>query len=116
MAKQINPLIDETEEKPIVVSTIHSAKGLEWHTVFVIHALDGVLPSIKATTDEEVEEERRLFYVACTRAKGNLFVTYPSFLPMYNAYFHELSRFVEEINESKYLNMNNLKLNKIEQN
>ena len=106
LVNRVDPLIDETDEKPVTISTIHSAKGLEWHTVFVIQVLEGIIPSSKAVTEEEVEEERRMFYVACTRAKGNLYLTYPSFLPGYNAYFHQPSRFLEEIDDRKYLNIN----------
>jgi DNA helicase-2/ATP-dependent DNA helicase PcrA len=63
----------------LVLSTIHSAKGLEWHTVFVIWALDGRFPSVHTLhKEEELEEELRLMYVAATRAKENLFFTYPS--------------------------------------
>jgi DNA helicase-2/ATP-dependent DNA helicase PcrA len=66
------------EREFLVLSTIHSAKGLEWHSVFVIYALDGRFPSLRAVDDpDELEEERRLMYVACTRAKENLFITYP---------------------------------------
>ncbi len=62
----------------LVLSTIHSAKGLEWDTVYVIHAADGNIPSDMATRrPEEIEEERRLFYVALTRAKNRLVVTHP---------------------------------------
>jgi DNA helicase-2/ATP-dependent DNA helicase PcrA len=62
----------------LTVSTIHSAKGLEWDAVFVIHAADGNVPSDMATgSTEELEEERRLFYVALTRAKDWLHVLYP---------------------------------------
>ncbi|MFN0157203.1 MAG: ATP-dependent helicase [Bacteroidota bacterium] len=67
-----------TDDEKLVLSTIHSAKGLEWHSVFVIYALDGRFPSSRAAmSDDAMEEERRLMYVACTRAKENLFVTYP---------------------------------------
>ena len=66
------------DDEYLTLSTIHSAKGLEWHTVFIIYALDGRFPAIRAIGDhDEIEEERRLMYVACTRAKENLFVTYP---------------------------------------
>jgi DNA helicase-2/ATP-dependent DNA helicase PcrA len=69
------PLLDEDY---LVLSTMHSAKGLEWKVVFVIHAADGNIPSDMATGSvEEIEEERRLFYVACTRAKDALYVTHP---------------------------------------
>jgi DNA helicase-2/ATP-dependent DNA helicase PcrA len=66
------------DDEKLVLSTIHSAKGLEWHSVFVIYALDGRFPNTRAAmSDESMEEERRLMYVACTRAKENLFITYP---------------------------------------
>ncbi len=69
------PLLDEDW---LVLSTMHSAKGLEFDTVYVIHAADGNIPSDMATgSAEEIEEERRLFYVACTRAKRHLYVTHP---------------------------------------
>jgi DNA helicase-2/ATP-dependent DNA helicase PcrA len=62
----------------LVLSTIHSAKGGEWRSVYVIHAADGALPSDMALTDKDgLEEERRLFYVALTRAKDALYVSYP---------------------------------------
>jgi len=62
----------------LVLSTIHSAKGLEWDCVYVIHAADGNIPSDMATgSPEEIEEELRLFYVALTRAKNWLEVCFP---------------------------------------
>lgn len=64
----------------LTLSTIHSAKGLEWHTVFLIYVAEGHLPSyLSLETEEEIEEERRLFYVAATRAKVNLFLLKPHF-------------------------------------
>lgn len=69
---------EDQEQEQLVLSTIHSAKGLEWSSVFIIWALDGKFPSVHAgEDDDELEEERRLMYVACTRAKENLYVTYP---------------------------------------
>jgi DNA helicase II / ATP-dependent DNA helicase PcrA len=69
------PVLDEDY---LVLSTVHSAKGLEWDAVYVIHAADGNMPSDMATGSvEEIEEERRLFYVACTRAKDWLYVCFP---------------------------------------
>jgi DNA helicase-2/ATP-dependent DNA helicase PcrA len=66
------------DEAPLVLSTIHSAKGLEFDTVFLIHALDGILPSHYALrTPEETDEERRLLYVALTRAETSLYVSTP---------------------------------------
>ncbi len=62
----------------LTLSTIHSAKGLEWHTVFLIHVCEGFLPSYKALNSHDaIEEERRLFYVATTRAKENLYLLRP---------------------------------------
>ena len=92
-----------TDGKPLVVSTIHSAKGLEWHTVFVPFALDGLLPSSRSLgTIEEIEEERRLFYVASSRAKENLFITMPSYISSWDAVFTKPSRFIYEINKDLY--------------
>jgi DNA helicase-2/ATP-dependent DNA helicase PcrA len=69
------PLLDEDY---LILSTIHSAKGCEWDCVYVIHAADGNIPSDMATgSEEEVEEERRLFYVALTRARDFLEVCFP---------------------------------------
>ena len=69
------PLLDDDY---LILSTIHSAKGCEWTSVHVIHAADGNIPSDMATkTREEIDEERRLFYVALTRAKERLAVYFP---------------------------------------
>jgi ATP-dependent DNA helicase UvrD/PcrA len=66
------------DEDYLVLSTIHSAKGLEWDAVHLIHAADGMIPSDMSTgDDDEIEEERRLLYVALTRARDALHVTYP---------------------------------------
>ena len=67
-----------SDDEKLILSTVHSAKGLEWNTVFVLYALDGRFPASRAVmNDDALEEERRLMYVACTRAKENLFITYP---------------------------------------
>ncbi|MDQ3016586.1 MAG: ATP-dependent helicase [Bacteroidota bacterium] len=98
------PMIDETEDKPVTVSTIHSAKGLEWFSVFIPHALDGLIPSVRAIKNiEELEEERRLFYVACSRAKEDLIITMPSYVSTYNGFLSYPSRFLVEIDKSKFL-------------
>jgi DNA helicase-2/ATP-dependent DNA helicase PcrA len=69
------PLLDEDY---LILSTIHSAKGQEWTSVFVLNAVDGCIPSdLAAGTSEEIEEERRLLYVAMTRAKDQLDVITP---------------------------------------
>ena len=68
---------DRDEEGVLTLSTIHSAKGLEWHSVFIIWAVEGRFPSAYSSEDDDLEEERRLMYVAVTRAKENLFISYP---------------------------------------
>ena len=69
------PLLDEDY---LILSTMHSAKGLEFDVVYVIHAADGDVPSDMATgSAAEIEEERRLMYVACTRAREQLYVSHP---------------------------------------
>jgi DNA helicase-2/ATP-dependent DNA helicase PcrA len=70
-----DPVLDDDY---LVLSTIHSAKGLEFDAVYVIHAADGNIPSDLATrSPDEIDEERRLFYVALSRAKDHLTVTFP---------------------------------------
>lgn len=97
------PLIDESEDAPLTVSTIHSAKGLEWHSVIIPHALDGLIPSVRSLKNiEENEEERRLFYVACSRAKQDLLITMPSYVTIYNAFLSYPSRFLVEISRDKF--------------
>jgi DNA helicase-2/ATP-dependent DNA helicase PcrA len=69
------PLLDEDY---LILSTIHSAKGQEWKSVFLLNTVDGCLPSdLSAGTTAEIEEERRLLYVAMTRAKDNLHLIVP---------------------------------------
>src|SRR5438034_4387215 len=69
------PLLDEDY---LILSTIHSAKGQEWKSVFVLNLVDGCIPSDLATgTMAEIEEERRLLYVAMTRAKDSLHLVVP---------------------------------------
>ncbi|MBI5418946.1 MAG: ATP-dependent helicase [Deltaproteobacteria bacterium] len=90
----------EGEEESLTLSTIHSAKGLEWKAVFIVWVLDGKLPlSRAAEEEEEMEEERRLLYVAATRAKDVLVMTYP--VNIYErasgTVLSRPSRFVEEI-------------------
>lgn len=94
---------EETKEDEfLTISTIHSAKGLEWKAVFIIWALDGRFPSSKSIDSlDNLEEERRLFYVASTRAKDKLYISYPT-----NIYDRESgvvlskpSRFLDGIDE-----------------
>jgi DNA helicase-2/ATP-dependent DNA helicase PcrA len=90
----------EEDEPPLVLSTIHSAKGLEFHTVFLIRALEGNLPSRYALKEEGgVDEELRLFYVAITRAEENLFISYPmlKYQRFRGEYLTDPSRFITGI-------------------
>lgn len=74
------PQAGETAEqggRRLVLSTIHSAKGLEWDTVFVINLAEGRFPAAQAVLPAQREEERRLLYVAATRARKRLYLVYP---------------------------------------
>jgi DNA helicase II / ATP-dependent DNA helicase PcrA len=93
---------EEAEEDRLVLSTIHSAKGLEWSTVFIIWALDGRFPSLHAIgSEEEMEEELRLMYVAATRARDALYFTYPrqAYDRAQGIVLNRPSRFIDEIPE-----------------
>jgi DNA helicase-2/ATP-dependent DNA helicase PcrA len=90
----------ESENDALILSTVHSAKGKEWKVVFVIWAVDGWFPASRAVDDpDELEEERRLMYVALTRAKDELMVVYP--MQTYGSRrgaeysFDQLSRFLD---------------------
>lgn len=94
------------DDEKMILSTIHQAKGLEWNTVFVINLVEGGFPNRRALLEDGgLEEERRLFYVAATRAKKNLFLTH-SFTGGSGGYatpggtmmFSEPSQFLREIN------------------
>jgi DNA helicase-2/ATP-dependent DNA helicase PcrA len=92
---------NQTGDKEAVnLSTVHQAKGLEFHTVFVIWLTDGMFPSSRSLdTREALEEERRLFYVAITRAKDELYLAYPHMRLTggYGDVFQRPSRFLKEI-------------------
>ncbi len=91
---------ESDDDEALVLSTIHSAKGLEWHSVFLISALEGRFPSFAALkSPADIEEERRLMYVALTRAGENLAVSYPSQLwdPASGTVLARSSRFLDEI-------------------
>ena len=83
----------------VVLSTVHSAKGLEWNVVFIIHLAEGRFPSSQSVFQEQLEEERRLFYVSVTRAKKRLYLTYPRQAagPDRRPTFCRISPFVEEV-------------------
>jgi len=97
------------DEKPITLSTIHSAKGLEWDSVFLIGLVDGVLPSsFSLDSDEEIEEESRLFYVGITRAKNKLFLSLNhEGMRAGITQFNKASRFIDEPNVLDKLNTDN---------
>jgi DNA helicase-2/ATP-dependent DNA helicase PcrA len=86
----------------LTISTIHSAKGLEWDSVFIIGAVDGRFPSAYSfNSAEELDEELRLMYVATTRAKNNLYITYPVNMYDYSMdmVLSKPSRFLEDISD-----------------
>lgn len=88
----------------LVLSTIHQAKGLEWKNIFLVGLVDGQFPHYKSfARRDELEEERRLFYVATTRAKKRLFLTYPiAALGSYGMAFNKPSLFVRELDSRLY--------------
>ncbi|HAK05719.1 MAG TPA: DNA helicase UvrD, partial [Spartobacteria bacterium] len=88
------------DKEAVNLSTVHQAKGLEFHTVFVIWLTDGMFPSSRSLdTRDALEEERRLFYVAITRARDELYLTYPHMRLSggYGDVFQRPSRFLKEI-------------------
>ena len=88
----------EKDKKPLTLSTIHSAKGLEWDVVFLLGVAEGTLPSKMALgkSGEEIEEEHRLFYVAITRARNKLYLLFHLAGDMGPMTFNRLSRFVDD--------------------
>jgi len=95
------PAIPQTNDQEAVnLSSVHQAKGLEFHAVFIIWLTEGMFPSSRSVeTREAIEEERRLFYVAITRAKDELYLTYPHLRlnASYGEMFQRPSRFLKEI-------------------
>jgi DNA helicase-2/ATP-dependent DNA helicase PcrA len=92
----------EEDKDKVTISTIHSAKGLEWPVVFVNSLVDGITPHHRSLDDfEELEEERKLFYVACSRAKIGLFLTAPNYFSSYSGYFDKPSRFIAELSTNE---------------
>ncbi|MEN2751347.1 ATP-dependent helicase [Psychrobacter sp. FBL11] len=88
----------QDDKDKVTISTIHSAKGLEWPVVFVNSLVDGITPHHRSLADfEELEEERKLFYVACSRAKTRLYLTAPDYFASYSGYFDKPSRFIAEL-------------------
>ena len=109
------PLLDEDY---LILSTVHSAKGGEWDVVHLIHAADGMIPSDMSTGDKDaIEEERRLLYVALTRARDNLYVYFS--LRYYRRphglddshHYAQLSRFLPEQVQSLFERRSTLQSN-----
>jgi DNA helicase-2/ATP-dependent DNA helicase PcrA len=91
---------EEDDSEKVTLSTVHQAKGLEWRAVFIIWMTDGMFPSGRSLESvEAVEEERRLFYVALTRAKVELYLTYPCCWPTgsLEQQIQRPSRFLKEV-------------------
>ncbi len=82
----------------VILSTVHQAKGLEWKTVFIIGLNDGRFPSVRSLKTDYEEEERRLFYVAVTRARDELYLCYPITSEEWQGLgFLRPSRFIKEL-------------------
>jgi DNA helicase-2/ATP-dependent DNA helicase PcrA len=92
------------EDEKVILSTVHQAKGLEWKVVFLIWCAEGRFPSPKATEEGNIEEERRLFYVASTRAMDELYLCYP--LLVFDKQIGQIilkpSRFISELKRASY--------------
>ena len=92
--------VQTNDKEAVNLSSVHQAKGLEFHTVFVIWLTDGMFPSSRSlNTRDALEEERRLFYVAITRARDELYLTYPHMRLSggYGDVFQRPSRFLQDI-------------------
>ena len=88
----------DEDRECVILSTVHQAKGLEWNSVFVIGLNDGRFPSVRSLKTEYEEEERRLFYVAVTRAKDELYLCYPITSEDWHGLgFLRPSRFIKEL-------------------
>src|SRR5205085_7947544 len=94
------------EDELLTLTSVHQAKGLEWRAVFIIWAADGKFPSPRSLRDAEgEEEERRLWYVALTRARDQLHITYPLMVTDYSSrqtVLQRPSRFVTEVPPDLY--------------
>ncbi len=97
LISDIDSLESESSNK-VKLMTIHTSKGLEFPVVFIAGVADGIFPHFNSSKNNEVEEERRLMYVAMTRAKKRLYLTFPRERMQYGSYQHLTpSRFISEI-------------------
>jgi DNA helicase-2/ATP-dependent DNA helicase PcrA len=78
----------------VALKTFHASKGLEYKVVFIIDALEGITPSNKALAQGNLEEERRMFYVALTRAKRECYICFPNQI---GEKCYKKSRFIDEL-------------------
>ncbi len=94
----------QIDEKPLILSTIHRAKGLEWRIVFIPMLCENFFPSSRVIGDPEaIEEERRVFYVAITRAKDELYLLSPSIIQTFREpQLVKVSEFISELNQKVY--------------
>ncbi|MFA4967420.1 MAG: ATP-dependent helicase [Candidatus Margulisiibacteriota bacterium] len=92
------------EKDAVILTTVHQAKGLEWKVVFIIWLAEGRFPSyLSFGSEKEIEEERRLFYVAVTRSKDHLYLAYPvTYQSREGMVVLKASRFIKEISEHRY--------------
>ncbi len=96
-------LIDNKDTEKITLSTVHQAKGLEWERVYVVGMIQGKFPSKHALENiDRIEEERRLFYVACSRAKNILQLSVPLVETFSFNRDVEVSQFITELSEEYY--------------
>lgn len=95
---------NKQEDEAVILSTIHQSKGLEWNSVFIISLAENRFPLERASRDDSIEEERRLFYVACSRAKNELYLCIPMEESTYwrGESILKDSRFIEELPSSVY--------------
>ena len=96
---------EQEEDGSITLSTVHSAKGLEFNYVFILDCTNHNFPSGLSKTDDEIEEERRIFYVAITRAKKELFLCVPKTSYIFGRLYHnKISSFITKKIKNNYLN------------
>jgi DNA helicase-2/ATP-dependent DNA helicase PcrA len=98
-------IVNEVErDEAVTLTTIHQAKGLEWEHVFIIWLSEGRMPSpLSLNSEEELEEERRLFYVGVTRARKGLYLIYPRMIEQpHRTVIAKPSRFLMEIDRDTY--------------
>lgn len=97
-------IAEDERDEALTLSTIHQAKGLEWEHVFIIWLSEGRMPlPLSLNTQEELEEERRLFYVGVTRAKKGLYLIYPRMIEQpHRTIIAKPSRFIMELDKTTY--------------